>query len=165
MCLVATCCGLQWKSVRLTIEHLPSPQSGSYALLVRRNAADSSISIHGFVDSHVFVDMPDRSDYTRADLPSLDGTCLRPLLVSPLLHEMRGHAHEASAYHAGSFPFLGQTATPHAHASPPPREGHLPRSSMLGSLACSHGTDRGPEGVTEVEGDHAPMYASHQKRL
>src|SRR5882724_1114212 len=27
MCLVATCCGLQWKSVRLPIEHLPGPQA------------------------------------------------------------------------------------------------------------------------------------------
>jgi hypothetical protein len=65
---------------------------GSYALLVRRNAAGSSTPLHGFVYLNVLIDMPDRPDYTCADSPSLDGTCLRPLSVSPLLHEMGGHA-------------------------------------------------------------------------
>jgi hypothetical protein len=45
---------------------------GSYALLVRRNAAGSSTPIHGLIYSRVFVDMLDRSDYTRAHAPSLN---------------------------------------------------------------------------------------------
>ena len=92
---------------------------------------------HGFVYSHVFIDTPDRSDYTRAEFPALEGTCLWPMSVSPLLHEMRGHAHDASADHPDSCPVLGQTATPHAPASPPPREGHLPRSGLRG--VCRRG--------------------------
>jgi hypothetical protein len=37
-----------------------------------------------FICSHVFVDTADRSAYTRADSPSLDGACPLPLWVSPL---------------------------------------------------------------------------------
>jgi len=69
--------------------------------------------IYKFICSHVFVDTADRSAYTRADSPSLDGACLLPLLVSPLRPEIREHAHEASAHHSVLHtPFLRQAATP-----------------------------------------------------
>jgi hypothetical protein len=63
---------------------------GSSAFLVRRNVAGSSTPHHGFVYSHVFVDTPDQSNYTRVDFPLLDGPCQLPLSVSPLLHENEG---------------------------------------------------------------------------
>jgi hypothetical protein len=86
---------------------------GSASLLVRRNAADSSILVHGCAYSHVFVDVSDRSDYSHADLPVLAGPCVRLISVLALLDTMRGHAHEASVDHPDPRPFLGQTATPH----------------------------------------------------
>jgi hypothetical protein len=103
----------------LNVCGLFSMSVGSYALLVRWNAADLFIPIPGFVYSHVFVDRPDRSDYTRAEFPSLEGTCRRPMSVSPLLHEMRGHAHDTSADHPDSRPLPGPAAAPHPLLSPP----------------------------------------------
>jgi hypothetical protein len=97
---------------------------------------------------------------------ALEGTWLRPMSVSPLLHERRGHAHDASADHPDPFPFLGQTTTPHAHASPSPREGH--RFLWLPGEMHMIGPDgeEWPEGPRPTKGDaNAISYSTVRTRI